>query len=179
MSRIGMQPITIEDGVTVSVNAGEVIVAGPKGELKTKLPAGIKVEVKENEVHVTRESEDKQTKSVHGTIRSILDNNVKGVKEGFEKKLQLVGVGYRVAQQGANISMKLGWTHPIVVEPVDGITLEVPDETNIIVKGIDKQLVGEFAAKIREIRKPEPYKGKGIKYAEEVVRRKARKVATA
>lgn len=179
MSRIGMQPITIEEGITVSVVNNEVKVTGPKGELTTTLPENITAEVKDNEVHVIRSSEEKHVRSLHGTIRSIIENNVKGVKDGYEKKLELVGVGYRAQQKGAGVSMKLGWTHPIELDPVDGITLEVPSETEIIVKGIDKQLVGEFAAKIREFRKPEPYKGKGIKYADEFVRRKSRKVVTA
>ena len=179
MSRIGLQPITIKEGVTVAVNDKQVVVTGPKGELKVTLPENIKVEVKDKEVLVTREAEDKQSKSVHGTIRSVIANNVQGVTDGFEKKLELVGVGYRATQKGAGLSMKLGWTHPIELDPVDGITIEVPSETEIIVKGIDKQLVGAFAAKIREFRKPEPYKGKGIRYSDEYVRRKSRKVATA
>jgi len=179
MSRIGKQPIKIEEGVTVTSLNGVVVVKGALGELKVKLTDGINIEVKDNQVLVTRENDDKPTVSMHGTIRSILANNVIGVKDGYEKKLLLVGVGYRVAQQGKKVSLKLGWTHPVEVEEVEGVKFEVPDETTIIVKGIDKQLVGEVSARIREIKKPEPYKGKGIRYSDEQVRRKSRKVVTA
>lgn len=176
MSRIGMQPITIENGVTVEVVGNMVTAKGAMGQLQLEIPAGLTVTVSDGVINLTRSNEEKLTKSLHGTIRSILANNVKGVKDGFVKQLELVGVGYRVAQQGPDISMKLGWNHPVVFKTVDGITLEVKDENTILVKGIDLQLVGEISAKIREMRKPEPYKGKGIRYEGEYVRRKERKV---
>lgn len=179
MSRIGQEPITIEEGVTVEVNANSVVVKGPMGELITDIPEGIKVVVKDNEVLVSRENETKPVKSLHGTIRMLIANDVKGVKEGYSKNLELVGVGYRAKTQGTAVSMNLGWNHPVVVDAPEGITFEVPAEDKIIVKGIDKQLVGQTAAKIKAIRKPEPYKGKGIRYEGEYVRRKSRKIATA
>lgn len=179
MSRIGQEPITIEEGVTVEVSKDIVTVKGSMGELTTDIPEGIKVEVKDNEVLVTRENETKPVKSLHGTIRMLIANDIKGVKEGYTKTLELMGVGYRVKSEGTGISMSLGWNHPVVVEAPEGITFEVPSEEKVIVKGIDKQLVGQTAAKIKAIRKPEPYKGKGIKYEGEHIRRKSRKVVTA
>jgi large subunit ribosomal protein L6 len=179
MSRIGKQPVKIEEGVTVDVMDNTVVIKGALGQLNVQLFEGINVEVKDSEVLVTRTNDDKQTVSMHGTIRSLIANNVIGVKEGYQKTLQLVGVGYRVAQQGNKVTLKLGWTHPVEVEEVEGVKFEVPDETTIIIKGIDKQLVGEVSAKIREIKKPEPYKGKGIRYSDEQVRRKSRKIVTA
>jgi len=179
MSRIGKQPVKIEDGVTVTSLNRVVTIKGALGELKVELTDGVNAEVKDNEVLITRENDDKPTVSMHGTIRSLIANDVIGVKDGYQKTLQLVGVGYRVLQQGNKVSLKLGWTHPVEVEEVDGVKFEVPDETTIIVKGIDKQLVGEVSARIRELRKPEPYKGKGIRYSDEQVRRKSRKIVTA
>ena len=175
MSRIGLKPIKIEEGVTVLINDSEVTVTGPKGEIKVSLPADVAAEIKENEIFLTAKEETKQSHSNHGTLRMIIANAVEGVKNGFEKKLELVGVGYRAKMEGLNLSMNLGWNHPVKVEPIEGITIEVPEETKIVIKGYNKQKVGEFAAKIREIRKPEPYKGKGIRYHEEIVRRKVGK----
>lgn len=175
MSRIGLKPIKIEEGVTVLINDSEVTVTGPKGEIKISLPADVAAEIKENEVLLIAKEETKQSHSNHGTLRMIIANAVEGVKNGFEKKLELVGVGYRAKMEGLNLSMNLGWNHPVKVEPIEGITIEVPEETKIVIKGYNKQKVGEFAAKIREIRKPEPYKGKGIRYEGEYVRRKSSK----
>ena len=175
MSRIGLKPIKIEEGVTVLINDSEVTVTGPKGEIKVSLPADVAAEIKENEIFLTAKEETKQSHSNHGTLRMIIANAVEGVKNGFEKKLELVGVGYRAKMEGLNLSMNLGWNHPVKVEPIEGITIEVPEETKIVIKGYNKQKVGEFAAKIREIRKPEPYKGKGIRYEGEYVRRKSSK----
>lgn len=177
MSRIGLQPIKIEEGVTVTINKKEVLVKGTKGELKIDLPFNIDAEVKENEVIVTRTDETKQAKSSHGTFRMLIANAIAGVKEGFVKTLELVGVGYRARLEGTKLVMSLGWNHPVEVEATEGIEIEVPEETKIIIKGYDKQQVGEFAAKIREIRKPEPYKGKGIRYEGEYIRRKSSKAS--
>lgn len=175
MSRIGLQPIKIEEGVTVLVNGKDVTVTGTKGEIKITLPKDVAVEVKENEMFLSSTEETKQSNSNHGTFRMLIANAIEGVKNGFEKKLELVGVGYRAKMEGLALSMNLGWNHPVKVEPIDGITIEVPDETKVIIRGYDKQKVGQFAAKIREIRKPEPYKGKGIRYEGEYVRRKSSK----
>jgi large subunit ribosomal protein L6 len=177
MSRIGKEPITIEEGVTVDVKKDVVTVEGPKGKLEIILPEHITAEVKDNEILLNRANDDKPVKSLHGTYRVIINNAVKGVKEMYEKKLELVGVGYRARLEGKTLVMTLGWNHPVKVEPYEGIDIEVPEETKISIKGIDKQKVGEFAAKVREIRKPEPYKGKGIRYSDENVRRKSSKTS--
>jgi large subunit ribosomal protein L6 len=175
MSRIGLKPIKIEDGVTVLVSDADITVTGAKGEIKLTLPSDVKAEIKENEILFSNTNDTKQSHSDHGTYRMIVANAVKGVKDGFEKKLELVGVGYRARMEGIDLVMSLGWNHPVKVSPIEGITIEVPEETKITIKGYDKQKVGEFAAKIREIRKPEPYKGKGIRYEGEYVRRKSSK----
>lgn len=177
MSRIGLQPITIEEGVTVNIKKDTVSVKGPKGQLEIKLPNTLSAEVKDNQIVLSRSNEEKPTKSLHGTYRMIIDNAVKGVKKMYEKKLELVGVGYRARLEGKTLVMTLGWNHPVKVEPYEGIEIEVPEETKITIKGVDKQKVGEFAAKVREIRKPEPYKGKGIRYSDEYVRRKSSKTS--
>lgn len=179
MSRIGVQPVKIEDGVDVQVNDRNVVFKGPKGELTLELPEFINVKVEDGNVIVERVNETKVAKSLHGTIRSIVKNNVIGVKDGYEKKLEIIGVGYRVKPEGNGLSLSLGWTHPVVVEAPEGITFDIPDEVSITVSGIDKQLVGETAAKIRELRKPEPYKGKGVRYEGEYVKQKSPKVVTA
>ena len=175
MSRIGLKPIKIEESVTVLINDSEVTVTGPKGELKISLPKDVAAEIKENEIVLSATEDTKQSHSNHGTLRMIIANAVEGVKNGFEKHLELVGVGYRARMEGLSLVMNLGWNHPVKVEPIEGITIEVPEETKIVIKGYNKQKVGEFAAKIREIRKPEPYKGKGIRYEGEYVRRKSSK----
>lgn len=175
MSRIGKSPITIEEGVEVKIDGRVVTLKGAKGELTLELPYILEVAVVGNEIIVSRKDESKQSKSTHGTYRAILANNMQGVKEGFERKLELVGVGYRVRMEGNNIVMNLGWNHPVPFEAPEGIELEVPEETKITIRGIDKQLVGEVAAKIRGMRSPEPYKGKGVRYEGEHVRRKSAK----
>lgn len=177
MSKVGMNPIKIEDGVEVSINGREVTAKGPKGELKVELPFRLAVEQKDGELVVTRKNDEKETKSLHGTFRSLIANAIKGVKEGYVKNLELVGVGYRARMEGDTLVMNLGLTHDVRVDAPEGIKMEVPDETKIVVSGIDNQKVGEFAAKIREIRKPEPYKGKGIRYEGEYVRRKSAKAS--
>lgn len=177
MSRIGKEPIKIEEGVEVSINGREILVKGTLGEIKILLPENLVAEIKDNEVTITRQKDTKQAKSDHGTYRMILSNAINGVKNGFEKKLELVGVGYRARLEGGDLVMSLGWNHPVKVTPPEGIRIEVPEETKITVTGYDKQKVGEIAAKIREIRKPEPYKGKGVRYEGEYVRRKSSKAS--
>ena len=175
MSRIGLQEITIEDKVKVKLDDKTVTVTGPLGEIKVGLPRDLDVEIKDNIIKVIAKGESKQTKSNHGTYRALIQNAVKGVKDGYSKTLELVGVGYRARMEGGKLIMSLGLNHPVEFETIEGIQLEVPEETKVIVKGHDKQKVGEFAAKIREVRKPEPYKGKGIRYQDEYVRRKSSK----
>lgn len=182
MSRIGKQPIQVPDGVTVEVKEGNLVsVKGPKGELSVKIHANINVEVKDNEVLVTRKDEEKLSMSLHGLSRTLVNNLVEGVTKGFEKRLEINGVGYRANIQGRKAVLSLGYSHPIEFEAPDGIELAIDNEKKnvIIVSGIDKQVVGEVAAKIRSYRKPEPYKGKGIRYEGEQVRRKAGKAAAA
>jgi large subunit ribosomal protein L6 len=176
MSRIGTQPITIEEGITVEVKDKTVEVQGPKGQLEIELPYELSAEVKDNEIVLSRTNDEKPTKSLHGTYRMIIANAIKGVKEMYEKKLELVGVGYRARLEGTTLVMTLGWNHPVKLEPYEAIEVEVPDETKITIRGVDKQKVGEFAAKVRGIREPEPYKGKGIRYEDEHVRRKTPKI---
>ena len=181
MSRIGKMPITIPNGVTVEiVNGGEygfkeVTVKGPKGELKQSLKRGVDAEVSENQVLVTRENDSKQNRAFHGLFRTLINNMVDGVTKGYTKSLEIVGIGYRAEMQGANLILSVGYSHKINFEPPMGITISVQDQTNVTVEGADKQMVGEVASKIRSFRKPEPYKGKGIRYKGEAVRRKSTK----
>jgi len=179
MSRIGKDFITIEEGVEVSLNGLAVLVKGPLGEINITLPEHLELKIEEKSLQLNRKDETKQAKSDHGTYRMLLYNAVYGVKNGFSKNLELVGVGYRARLDGGLLVMSLGWNHPIKMTPPEGIQIEVPEETKITIKGFDKQKVGEFAAKIREIRKPEPYKGKGIRYENEYVRRKSSKASVA
>jgi len=175
VSRIGRKPIEKPEGVQVTLQGSAVSVQGPKGTLAMEIPSGIQVEVEDNRVMVSRESDEKKHRALHGLTRALLANMVEGVTKGFEKRLDLVGVGYRAQLQGKKLVLSVGYSHPVEVDPPQGIEIEVPAPTKIVVKGIDKQQVGEVAARIRAIRKPEPYKGKGIKYETEVVRRKAGK----
>ena len=175
MSRIGRQEITIEEGVTVLVEDKKVTVTGTLGEIVINLPENIDLQITENVATLTTNEDSKQAKSNHGTYRMLLSNAVQGVKNGFAKNLELVGVGYRARMEGNKLVMSLGLNHPVEVEPMEGIQIEVPEETKITVKGFDKQKVGEMAAKIRELKKTEPYKGKGIRYQDEYVRRKSSK----
>ena len=176
MSRIGRMPITVPAGVTVTVSADNVVtVKGAKGELTQAVDPRISVTVNANEVVVTRSSDEKEHRSLHGLYRALIANMVTGVTTGYSKKLEIVGVGYRVAKTGNNLTLGLGHSHSIVVEPAAGITFECPDQNTIIVSGIDKQLVGATAAVIRSKRPPEPYHGKGVKYSDERIRRKAGK----
>ncbi|MBQ4160103.1 MAG: 50S ribosomal protein L6 [Clostridia bacterium] len=173
MSRIGNSPITLPAGVDVKVEAeNAVTVKGPKGTLSAKLHKDMIIEVKDNTVTVTRPSEDKAHKSLHGLTRTLVNNMVVGVTEGFTKTLEINGVGYRAAMQGKKLALTLGFSHPVEMEAPAGITIEVPQPNQIVISGADKQAVGQFAAQVREKRPPEPYKGKGIKYATETIRRK-------
>ncbi len=177
MSKIGLNPIKIEDGVTIEVSNSNIVVKGPLGELSLKYPNFLKIEVVDGSVLLTRLNEEKFTKSMHGTIRSLVANMIKGVKSGYEKKLEVVGVGFRAKMEGNDISLNLGYNHPIIVKVPSHLKANVPDEGTIIISGIDNQEVGKFAAKVRELKKPEPYKGKGIRYEGEYVRRKSAKSA--
>lgn len=173
MSRIGRLPIAVPGGVNVSVDAENVVtVKGPKGELKQKIHQDITVALEDGVITVRRPSDDKNHRALHGLSRSLINNMVVGVTEGYAKGLDIVGVGYRAQKQGKKVVLTVGYSHPVEVEEIPGIELEVPTPNKIVVKGIDKQLVGSIAHNIREIRKPEPYLGKGIKYETEVVRRK-------
>ena len=175
MSRIGRLPIDIPAGVSVTVDGSNVAVKGPKGELALTVAAPIAVEVEENQVLVTRPDDERESRALHGLTRTLIANNIIGVTQGYTKGLEVVGTGYRVAQKGSSVEFALGFSHPVVVEPPAGITFTVEGNNKVTVSGIDKQAVGEVAANIRKIRKPEPYKGKGVRYAGEVVRRKAGK----
>ncbi len=176
MSRIGLKPIEIPQGVEVKIGEENfVTVKGAKGQLEQQLSTDMKFEIKDNIINVVRPTDSKKHRSLHGLTRSLLFNMIEGVTEGYEKKLELVGVGYRASKQGNKLILNLGFSNPVEMEDPEGITVEVPSQTEILVKGIDKQLVGNYAAKIRELRKPEPYKGKGVRYSGEMIRRKVGK----
>ena len=176
MSRIGRMPIAVPAGVTVDIaENNQVTVKGPKGELKRVLPAEMKIEKDGEEIKVTRPNDLKKMKSLHGLTRTLIYNMIVGVTEGYEKRLEVNGVGYRAAKQGKKLTLSLGFSHPVEMEDPEGVEVTVDGQNLIIVKGIDKEKVGQYAAEIREKRPPEPYKGKGIKYDYEVIRRKAGK----
>jgi len=175
MSRIGNRVLTLPSNVTLTVDGNVVTVNGPKGTLSTEINKHITVEVKENEVIITRDSDE--VKNFHGTANANIKNMIIGVSEGFEKKLEAVGVGYRFALKGNDLVVTAGYSHPVEVKVPEGIKLEVPSNTELFVRGADKQLVGEFAANVRKIRQPEPYKGKGIRYKDEYIIRKVGKKA--
>ena len=177
MSRIGKKPIIIPAGVDVKLNGSEVTVKGPKGELKNTFNADIAIAIEGNEIIVTRPSDVKEHRSLHGLTRTLIANMVEGVTNGFSKELEVNGVGYRVQKQGKNLVMNLGFSHQVIMEEIPGITIEVPSPNKIVISGADKQMVGQFAAEVREKRPPEPYKGKGIKYVDEYIRRKEGKAA--
>ena len=177
MSRIGAKPINLPESVKVDISGGKMNFSGPKGNLVVALPKGISASVEEKRLKLTRSGEDKFARAFHGLGRSLAQNAVVGVSEGFTKELELVGTGYRVAAQGGNLVFSLGYSHPITFKAVPGITLTIEGNNKVKVTGIDKQLVGQVAANIRELRAPEPYKGKGVRYTDEVIRRKAGKAA--
>src|SRR3954453_12812534 len=177
MSRIGRQPIEVPAGVTVTVDTGRVTVSGPKGELRQQVPQRMKIEQEDGRIVVTRPTERGEDRALHGLTRSLVANMVEGVTKGFEKKLEIQGVGYRAALAGSNLELQVGYSHIVRIVPRQGIEVEVRAPTQVVVRGIDKQLVGQTAAEIRKVRPPEPYKGKGIRYEGEFVRRKAGKRA--
>ncbi|XCB30596.1 50S ribosomal protein L6 [Arcanobacterium hippocoleae] len=175
MSRIGKLPIVIPAGVDVKIENGVVTVKGPKGELSQSVPAPISVAVEGNEILVTRPNDERESRSLHGLTRTLINNNIVGVTDGYAKAMEIVGTGYRVVAKGKDLEFSLGYSHTILVQAPEGISFQVEGPTKFTVNGISKQQVGELAARIRKLRKPEPYKGKGIKYADEVIRRKAGK----
>ena len=172
MSRIGNKPVVIPAGVTIDLKDNTVTVKGPKGELSYTFNQNITLVQNEGEVVFTRPDDSKENKTIHGTTRAVFNNMVVGVTEGFQRELELIGVGYRAQLQGKNLVLNVGYSHPVEFTPEEGIEIEVPSNTKVIVKGYDKQKVGELAANIRGVRPPEPYKGKGIRYVNEFVRRK-------
>ena len=176
MSRIGKKPVVIPAGVTVNVAEGNVVtVKGPKGELTNTFNTDMKINVEGNVLTVSRPTDEANHRALHGLTRTLINNMVVGVTEGFKKELDVNGVGYRVAKEGNKLVMNLGFSHQVIMEEKNGISIEVPGPNKIIISGCDKQVVGQFAAEVREKRPPEPYKGKGIKYVDEVIRRKAGK----
>ena len=178
MSRIGRMPITVPAGVTVTIADGNVVtVKGPKGELKRALRSEMTIKQEGNLITVARPSDAKEHRSLHGLTRTLLANMITGVTDGYKKELDVNGVGYRVAKDGKNLVMNLGYSHQVIVPEIEGITIDVPAPNKIIISGCDKQAVGQFAAEVREKRPPEPYKGKGIKYVDEVIRRKVGKTS--
>jgi large subunit ribosomal protein L6 len=177
MSRIGRQPIEIPSGVNVSLLPGRVMVNGPLGELTQQVPARMKIEQNDGSITVTRPTERGDDRALHGLTRTLIANMVEGVTKGFDKRLELQGVGYRAALQGSDLRLDVGYSHPVVMKAPQGISFEVPVPTQVVVKGVDKQQVGQVAAEVRKVRPPEPYKGKGIRYEGEYVRRKVGKRA--
>ena len=179
MSRIGKKPIPIPQGVKIQIDGGRVSAEGPKGKLSQPVPTGLKASVDNGILLIARDNEERHVRALHGLTRSLVANMVTGVKDGFERKLDIVGIGYRAQLQGRNIQLALGYSHPVIFGLPEGITAEIDKQTAITLKGADKALLGETAAKLRSLRKPDPYKGKGVKYAEEVIRRKVGKKAGA
>jgi large subunit ribosomal protein L6 len=177
MSRIGRQPIELPTGVNVSISPGRVMVNGPLGELAQQVPARMKIEQAEGTITVARPTERGDDRALHGLTRTLIANMVEGVTKGFEKRLEIQGVGYRAALAGSNLELQVGYSHSVRITPREGVEFEVPIPTQVIVRGIDKQVVGQTAAEIRKVRPPEPYKGKGIRYEGEFVRRKVGKRA--
>jgi large subunit ribosomal protein L6 len=177
MSRIGTQPIELPASVNVSLSPGRVMVNGPLGELTQDVPQRMKIEQADGTITVTRPTERGDDRALHGLTRTLIANMVEGVTKGFEKRLELQGVGYRAAMQGADLRLDVGYSHPVVIKAPQGITFEVPTQTEVVVKGVNKQQVGQLAAEVRKVRPPEPYKGKGIRYQGEYVRRKVGKRA--
>lgn len=175
MSRIGKAPITVPSGVDINISGRSISVKGPKGTLSREIPGEITIRQEESTLFVERPNDERTNRAQHGLVRSLVNNMIIGVTDGFAKELEIVGVGYRAEAQGQNLRLALGFSHPVNVNAPEGITFEVPAQTRVIVKGIDKELVGQVAANIRSIRKPEPYKGKGVRYLDERIIRKAGK----
>jgi large subunit ribosomal protein L6 len=172
MSRVGKKPIEIPAGVTVTLDNNHVTVKGPKGELSRTFHSDIEIKIEENVINISRPTDNKEHRALHGTTRAVLANMVEGVSKGFERGLELVGVGYRASKQGNKLVLNVGYSHPVEIEAEKGLEIEVPTNTKVIIKGTDKERVGALAANIRDVRPPEPYKGKGIRYEGEYVRRK-------
>lgn len=172
MSRVGKKPVEIPAGVTVTINNNDVTVKGPKGELTRSFSPDIAINIEDNIINVTRPSDSKNHRALHGTTRALLANMVEGVSKGYEKSLELIGVGYRAQKQGKKLVLNVGYSHPVEFDPEEGLEIDVPSNTKVIVKGVSKERVGALAANIRAVRPPEPYKGKGIRYEGEYVRRK-------
>lgn len=172
MSRIGKLPVVIPAGVDVKIDGSTVTVKGPKGTLTGTFNSNIGIELKDGQILVTRPNDEKENRSLHGLTRTLINNMVVGVHTGYKKNLEIVGIGYRAEKAGNNLVLKVGYSHDVTMVPPEGITIDVPSPNQIVINGYDKQLVGQFASEVRGVRPPEPYKGKGIKYAEEVVRRK-------
>ncbi|MBI4638450.1 MAG: 50S ribosomal protein L6 [Candidatus Rokubacteria bacterium] len=179
MSRIGRKPVSIPQGVKVQVAEGVVRAEGPKGKLAQPMPPGLAAAIDGQRVVITRQADDRKSRALHGLARSLVANMVAGVKEGFERRLEIVGIGYRAQLQGRNIQLALGYSHPVIFPLPEGVTADVEKQTQITLRGADKALVGQTAAKLRGLRRPDPYKGKGVKYAGEVIRRKVGKKAGA
>jgi large subunit ribosomal protein L6 len=179
MSRIGRKPVPIPPGVKVQVEGSLVRAEGPKGKLSQPIPAGLQAAVDGGKLTIARQGDDRKIRALHGLARAVVANMVTGVKDGFERKLEIVGIGYRAQAQGRNLQLSLGYSHPVIFPLPEGITAEVDKQTLVTLRGADKALLGETAARLRALRKPDPYKGKGIKYADEVVRRKVGKKAGA
>jgi large subunit ribosomal protein L6 len=177
MSRIGKRPIEVPSGVNVSLSPGRVMVNGPLGELSQQIPTRMKIEQENGTITVSRPTERGEDRALHGLTRTLIANMVEGVTKGFDKRLELQGVGYRAALQGTDLRLDVGYSHPVVIKAPQGITFEVPTPTEVVVRGVDKQQVGQVAADVRKVRPPEPYKGKGIRYQGEYVRRKVGKRA--
>lgn len=172
MSRIGKLPIIVPADVDVKIDGSTVTVKGPKGSLSSTFKSSIGIELENGQIKVTRPDDTKENRSLHGLTRTLINNMIVGVHEGFKKQLEIVGIGYRAEKAGNNLVLKVGYSHDVTMVPPEGVTVDVPAPTQIVINGYDKQLVGQFASEVRGVRPPEPYKGKGIKYAEEVVRRK-------
>jgi len=179
MSRIGKQPIVVPQGVKVQIDDRTIRAEGPKGKLSQPVPGGLTVKLEDNRLVITREGDDRTVRAIHGLTRALVANMVHGVKDGFERKLEIVGIGYRAQLQGRNIQLALGYSHPVIFPLPETITADIERQVSITLRGPDKALLGETAAKLRALRKPDPYKGKGIKYSDEVVRRKVGKKAGA
>ncbi len=179
MSRVGKMPVTVPTGVQVTIEGRRVAVKGPKGELSRTFPERISFAMEDDRITVSRPDDSRESKALHGLSRALLHNMVVGVSEGYTKALEIQGVGYRAALKGSSIELQVGFSHPVTITPPEGVTFEVPEPTKITVSGVDKELVGQVAASIRKVRPPEPYKGKGIRYSGEYVRRKAGKAGKA
>ena len=177
MSRIGRKPVSIPQGVQVNLDGAVIRAEGPKGKLSQPVPEGLSAKIENNQLVISRSGEDRKVRALHGLARALVANMVTGVKDGFERKLEIVGIGYRAQLQGRAIQLALGYSHPVIFPLPEGVTAEIEKQVSVTLRGADKALLGQTAAKLRALRKPDPYKGKGIKYSDEIIRRKAGKAA--